>query len=121
MTLNRVVLPAPLGPMTPTISPWVADIETWSRATTPPNPTLSSSTRSVLASLRESGGGRTHQELLRLTDRTGLVPRVHEHRRDVATEPPASAEILVTEANAGLEWVGGLRNRQHDSDEAVSA
>src|ERR1700722_17633849 len=44
MTLNRVVFPAPLGPMTPTTSLWAASMETPSSASTPPKPTLRSVT-----------------------------------------------------------------------------
>src|SRR5687768_11740312 len=36
MRLNRVVLPAPLGPITPSISPWLTDNDTSSMMRAPP-------------------------------------------------------------------------------------
>src|SRR5437899_179065 len=44
MMLKRVVLPAPLGPMSPTTWPASTENVTWSRATTPPNLTARSRT-----------------------------------------------------------------------------
>src|SRR5437763_15657430 len=44
MTLNNVVLPAPLGPMRPVTRPGSAVRATSCRATTPPKRTLTSST-----------------------------------------------------------------------------
>ncbi len=44
MTLNRVVLPAPLGPITPSTSPLETSTETLSRAVIPPNETVTSRT-----------------------------------------------------------------------------
>ena len=40
ITLKSVVLPAPFGPMTPTTSSLPTDIDTSSRANSPPNPML---------------------------------------------------------------------------------
>src|SRR3954447_12004436 len=45
-TLNNVVLPAPLGPMTPTTSPEPTDAETRSSAVSPPKRTVTSCTSS---------------------------------------------------------------------------
>src|SRR4051812_32361563 len=47
MQLNRVVLPAPLGPMRPQISPCATSKAGPSRATTPPNRTTTSFTDST--------------------------------------------------------------------------
>ena len=46
MTLNSVVLPAPLGPMTPTIAPRGTQNETASSAVIPPKRTVTASTSS---------------------------------------------------------------------------
>src|SRR6476469_1290411 len=49
MALKQVVLPAPFGPIRPRISPSLMSKETWSRATSPPNRSVASSTsRSAL-------------------------------------------------------------------------
>src|SRR4029450_5229447 len=37
MAANSVVLPAPLGPIRPTISPWCTSSDAWSTALRPPN------------------------------------------------------------------------------------
>ena len=50
MTLNSVVLPAPLGPMTPTTSPGETVSETSSSAVRPPKRTVTASMRSPSAS-----------------------------------------------------------------------
>src|SRR5579883_1469094 len=50
ITLNSVVFPAPLGPISPTISPLRTRSDTRSRATSAPNDTLTSSTLSSVAS-----------------------------------------------------------------------
>ena len=47
MTLNSVVLPAPLGPMSPVTCPDSASIDTASRARWPPKRTVMSATRSA--------------------------------------------------------------------------
>src|SRR5262245_23006243 len=46
MALKQVVLPAPLGPMSPRISPSYRVSETWSSATTPPKRSVTLSTSS---------------------------------------------------------------------------
>src|SRR6476469_434723 len=46
MTLEHVVLPAPLGPISPRISPSLMSKLTWSSAVTPPNRMVTSSTSS---------------------------------------------------------------------------
>src|SRR3954469_22091696 len=46
MTLKQVVLPAPLGPIRPRISPSRMSKDTWSSAVTPPNRMVTSSTSS---------------------------------------------------------------------------
>src|SRR5262249_28661040 len=47
ITLNNVVLPAPLGPMRPVTKPGAADSDTESRATLPPKRTMTSRTSSA--------------------------------------------------------------------------
>src|SRR6266851_7863834 len=47
MAANSVVLPAPLGPIRPTISPWCTSSEAWSTAKRPPNDLESSRTSSM--------------------------------------------------------------------------
>ena len=47
--LNKVVLPAPLGPITPTTSPARADIDTPSSAVSPPKRTVKPSTSRAAA------------------------------------------------------------------------
>src|SRR3954466_8475451 len=49
MTLNSVVLPAPLGPITPTTSPGATVSDTSSSAVSPPKRTVRPSTRSIYA------------------------------------------------------------------------
>src|SRR5262249_29581671 len=49
MTLNSVVLPAPLGPMIPTISPGAARSETWRTAVSPPKRLVTASSSSIAA------------------------------------------------------------------------
>src|SRR5437763_564996 len=55
-TLNRVVLPAPLGPMRPVTAPALDSSETPPRACTPPKLTLTSSTRNTGRLLHHVGG-----------------------------------------------------------------
>src|SRR5580704_12169968 len=47
MAANSVVLPAPLGPIRPTISPWRTSSEAWSTANRPPNDLERSRTSSM--------------------------------------------------------------------------
>src|SRR5262249_24515848 len=49
MTLNSVVLPAPLGPMIPTISPGAARSETWRTAVSPPKRLVTAASPSIAA------------------------------------------------------------------------
>src|SRR5262249_22877088 len=49
MMLNSVVLPAPLGPMMPTISPGAARTETWRTAVSPPKRLVTASSSSIAA------------------------------------------------------------------------
>src|ERR1700709_1177218 len=57
MALKQVVLPAPLGPISPRISPWRISNETPSRATTPPKRRVTSRiSSSVCASAPGAGG-----------------------------------------------------------------
>ena len=57
MTLNRVVLPAPLGPIRPVTVPGLTARLTSLRAATPPNRTATSRTVSTAPSGRASSGG----------------------------------------------------------------
>ena len=63
ITLNSVVLPAPLGPITPTTSPPAASTETSSRALIPPKETVTSRTARPAAAgtSLESTPGKLHQ------------------------------------------------------------
>src|SRR5487761_2130774 len=70
MTLNRVVLPAPLGPITEAISPARTSRSTLSRATTPPKRLPTPDSRSSISAtattdktLQQTIQGRIHKSL----------------------------------------------------------
>jgi len=57
ITSKRVVLPAPLGPMSPTISPGATDRLTSSSARMPPKLTLTPETDKMGSTPAAAGGG----------------------------------------------------------------
>src|SRR5262245_9875117 len=102
MTLNAVVLPAPFGPMRPATEPRETSNETPSRATMPPNRSVTSRTeRSITAPILRGVSARglrqTGRAEHREADRSGEEDRAHgdEHRRHLAG--------AVLSADAGAE------------------
>src|SRR5882762_7911059 len=90
MTLSRVVLPAPLGPMTPNVSAAETARETSSRAVRPPNLFVTESITSSCSSpgpLCETSTGLFHV----VENRNGAVlaaaELVHGHRRREFARP----------------------------------
>src|SRR2546421_1838392 len=88
MTLNAVVLPAPFGPISPTISPSAAVNDTRSSATTPPNRLVTFSTeRSAIggSTLKRSGSAQNCGEAreasaqARARGRGARARRLHPH------------------------------------------
>src|SRR6185369_2134262 len=80
MILNRVVLPAPLGPMTPVISPLLMEKLTSSRAVTPPKiwvmpETSSMGAASLFQEFPEQVGHAPHQ----------AARHEHDHHHQQAT------------------------------------
>src|ERR1022692_1784875 len=69
MQLNSVVLPAPLGPTRPTLSPECASKHTLSTAVIPPNVLVTSFTLS-----RGSWSATVHHPRFRIDQRQGTVP-----------------------------------------------
>src|SRR3954466_16058917 len=97
MTLNKVVLPAPLGPIRPVIWPCNAVSETSTRAVTPPNLTATSRTSSTASddgAAPASGASASGVDKARLLfeedrGRAGRLRRQVGHRVAVAvrTQP----------------------------------
>src|SRR5487761_407722 len=128
-TLNKLVLPAPLGPMMPTISPAGTSSDTSSRATNPPKRTVSErtsrapgpSTPAAVEELVAASTGRTS-----ITYLVGADFRI-EHRmgfqvgRGGAISPPLPFEssgrpakaLLATRLPAGLHADPAARRQPH--------
>ena len=134
MALKSVVLPAPFGPMIPYTSPRATENDTSSRATSPPNRTRRSSTRSsgAVPALRLAGPGSGAADRPRPT-----APAPHrpdqavrpEHRRPDQEEPVDQEPVHVDHpehlrqrdqeprAHHGAEGVPAAAHDQHRDDE----
>src|SRR6185312_8123949 len=86
MVANSVVLPAPLGPIRPTISPERTSSEAWSTALRPPNALESARTSSMAAASEQAGeavGQAGHdQDQHRAVDDQAERLHVLEHGED---------------------------------------
>src|SRR5437868_1290825 len=87
MAANSVVLPAPLGPISPTISPWRTSSEAWSTAFSPPNdlerPRTSSMARlspeQAHQAVRQSGHDQhQHDAIDHQAERLHVLQRRHD-------------------------------------------
>src|SRR5689334_2580560 len=81
MQLNSVVLPAPLGPMRPTISPLSMTSETLLLATRPPKRLVADSTLSSVAIALAVGGGRPRRRTAPLAAEPPLPRQRQQARR----------------------------------------
>src|SRR5437763_15341531 len=105
MTLNSVVLPAPLGPMSPVTRPAAASRSIPARALTPPKRTSTASTRNsdrVLHLLGLGGARRRRGDHLPWVD----VPRVQPADASAARRQRAPPPIGVAHHREGAEAAG---------------
>src|SRR5690349_901200 len=86
MTLKHVVLPAPFGPISPRISPFLMSKLTWSRAVRPPKRIVTSSTSSSACVSDMAALRRLALELLDL--RLDPLDASGPARRQQALRPP---------------------------------
>ena len=95
MTLNAVVLPAPFGPIRPTICPSGTSKETPSRATIPPNRRVTFRSESRAIDRRTLFGSDPKWQRNRASGRKGgySPPRERAHRRDPRASDAAGQKI----------------------------
>src|SRR4029450_878249 len=116
MTLKSVVLPAPLGPMMPTISPGAARSETSRTAVRPPNRWVTASSSSIAARGAEALAEPSDQALRDEADYDDEQAAIDD---EVDTYEAAS-DVAEGDAEAGLEGrdENGANERAHGRRDA---
>src|SRR3954453_12781989 len=122
MALKQVVLPAPLGPIRPRISPWRISNEAPARGTTPPNRSVASRSSSNGWVVVVSGTGGPLLELLeRLVDLLGpdRPPRRQQAlRAEVRQHHQQGAEDQHAVVGERPEQLGKVRHDDGPDDDA---
>src|SRR6266536_5092103 len=121
MTLKRVVLPAPFGPMMPTISPGAARSETSPTAVSPPKRLVTASSSSIAARGADALAEPSDQALRDQADHHDEEAAVDD---EVDADEPAS-DVAEHGTERGLERGDeeraheGPHGRAHASDDGV--